>query len=137
MKTLMNALTGLSFMLIILTGCQKEQEPAITKEKISGDYQLTAQVYQMPDGKVTDLYAGYESCKRGERHSINANQTYQVTDACSGRNAVAGPWCLVSTQILLLNRVTFEVISFDGTHLVISRDDEEKNGREISTFTRL
>jgi hypothetical protein len=124
-------------LLISIAGCRKEAEPSITKEKIAGTYKLISVVNEMPDGSRQDLYASYDQCRKDEQHVFNVSQVYQVNNACE-TSTVTGPWCLITPQVLILNRIIYEVESFNGNELVIREDmNTEASGRQVKTFVRL
>ena len=126
----MKKLIVLSIVLVIFYSCKKDKSPnpaatcQISVASISGSYKITSYTYkETPSSAEVDYYAFLfpEACERDNVLTLNANGTYQLTDAgiaCSPLVNENGNWSLIG-NLLEKDGGTTTIESFNCKNLVL------------------
>ena len=124
----MKKTTLLLLVTVLFFACNKPDKCETSINSISGAYKITAYTYrQTPTSPEEDYYPILfpDACERDDELNLNANGTYQKTDAgsvCNPPENDNGTWSL-SANTITIDGDPGPVESFDCKTLVISSTD--------------
>ena len=138
----MKLLIALSFILLVVTSCSKDDSTTcgMTKENIAGNYKVTGNTYkQTPTSQEENLMDDAAPCEIDDVITFNTNNTYEVADlgiACSPTNDDSGTWS-VSGSTLTIDGESTTIKSFNCKTLVAVTTDVFVAGDQITlTLTK-
>ena len=138
----MKKLIVLSLILVIFYSCKKDKDPnsVTTCQKnvasIAGSYKITAYTYkETPSSAEVDYYTYLfpDACERDNVLALNANGTYQTTDAgivCSPAYSDNGTWTL-SGNSFIKDGYPATIESFNCKTLVLVVMDTQTSGDKL------
>ena len=106
---------------VVIFSCNKNDDnnpPAITMENLAGDYKITSATLN----GIDVLSAYLEPCQQDDVYTLNADGTYEITDAgstCSPTSDTTGTWSLSGNQITIGTQ-QFTLVSFDGSVIEVT-----------------
>jgi hypothetical protein len=135
---------------LALSSCKKDngdEQKAITKESIIGDYKITSVIIKNGTTEV-DVFNNsnpdfnwYEACKKDDLFKLKASDVFEYMDAgtvCSGDQSYTDSWSLTGNAIMVGEEASGTVSSLTSKQMVIS-SSYTQDGLTISetiTFAR-
>jgi hypothetical protein len=116
-----------AFILLLCISCKKDKDVAITEENIAGTYSFVKVTFK-PDGGgseavVTDAYLS--ACTIDDLQTFEVDGDYIYDDAgvqCAGDEQ--GSWSLNSATSISIRGSDYDLVSFNGSVLVVSQDTD-------------
>src|SRR6476620_1957528 len=117
MKKLLLSLSLINLLAVISCSPDKELAPALTKEALAGDYQITAITAKSASTEwdVSEFYL--EDCERDDIIHFKTDLTFEVTDEgikCNPPSNDSGPWDIINDHTIFLDDDDAEVKKWDG-----------------------
>ena len=148
MKKLLLTFTTLS--LLLLASCDKDdddknEEPSVTVESLSGNYKLTA-IWVKPDALPSEIDATdrfLAPCVKDDIYNLKTDFTYAYIDAgtkCDPPGDDNGTWALPGNNVIHIDGDPYNVVKWDGSNLHISQSGTDPDTGQTGTvrleFTR-
>ena len=137
--SLKSNLIGLFILTVSLSACFRdkiEPIPKITINNIAGTYKTTGMAYQGNDGSNEDEYPLLNECQRNSLQTLREDMTYEEVDTCSPPTSHNSTWSLPSTSTIIIDRINYGLISFDGHTLILSMSLSGRDGKIIKRMAK-
>jgi Lipocalin-like domain len=132
---------------LALSSCKKssgDEQKAITKENIIGNYKITSVVIKNGAAEV-DVFNNsnpdlnwYEACEKDDVYKIKASDVFEYSDEgtkCSGDENYTGSWSLNGNTIDIGDELNAPITSLTATQMVLSTTVSEQGVTLVTTVT--
>jgi hypothetical protein len=126
--------------LATFSSCKKDKDDAssISIQSISGSYKLGAWTYQLNQMPVEDMIQYMDDCEKDDLFTFKNDKSFTYADAgvqCAPAGDYDGDWNLPSSTKIIIDGEEFQLDSFDGTTLKISRSETISGDTEVYRTT--
>jgi hypothetical protein len=126
-KCVFRSLSIIAAVCLFFTACKKDKPVSITKESIAGIYKFEKVTFKAnAGGAEEDMTDGFvDECNQDNLFKFEANGDFMYDDEgvqCNVDSDFWADWDLISTAVIEIDGENYDLVSFDGTTLVIGED---------------
>jgi len=116
----------LAFSFLAIFSCKKKKDEdkgttTPSRDQLVGTYKQTG--HTINGGNVFTAGGLYEACDMDDTYTLNANNTYNITDAgttCSPSNTGTGTWS-ISGSTFVMDSDTMQVVNYQNGTLTLNQ----------------